>query len=412
MSWARPVPLVGDSTTAAQRRDDPSGWAFPPAARDALYAVLDGRRDIRRFRPDPIDATTLERVLKAAHAAPSVGHSQPWRFIVVQEGATREQAALMADRERCRQAAGMEPEAAQQLLDLQLEGIREAPVGLIVCCDRRVPASGVLGRSTFVDADIWSCACAIENLWLAARAEGLGTGWVTLFRPEELCALLALPEGVETLGWLCLGWPDERPPWPGLERAGWSRRQPLSDVVLFERWPADGPSPPISKLRAPAPSSVVEARDHADELLQCAGRAGYPRPRARPAGCAWPHDSHDGTARHCRCGPSGDPTWSVGLPGHRHPGSPRSNARRPVASAPPPPTRSAPLSSPSMPVSGARRLPERSTPGPPSGAAISLAVTVHFTAADVTLPRRRRSTPRPRPRRSGGVVALGGGRHR
>ncbi len=274
MSWARPVPLVGDTTSAAQRRDDPSGWAFPPAAREALYAVLDGRRDIRRFRPDPIDAATLERVLQAAHAAPSVGHSQPWRFIVVQEGATREQAALMADRERCRQAAGMEPEAAQQLLDLQLEGIREAPVGLIVCCDRRVPASGVLGRSTFVDADIWSCACAIENLWLAARAEGLGTGWVTLFRPEELCALLALPEGVETLGWLCLGWPDERPPWPGLERAGWSRRQPLSDVVLFERWPADSPSPPVSKLRAPAPSSVVEARDHADELLSAPGALG------------------------------------------------------------------------------------------------------------------------------------------
>jgi nicotinate-nucleotide--dimethylbenzimidazole phosphoribosyltransferase len=274
MTWARPVPLVGDATSAAERREDPSGWAFPPAAREALYAVLEGRRDIRRFRPDPIDGDTLDRILQAAHTAPSVGHSQPWRFIVVEEASTREQAAVMADRERCRQAAGMEPEAAQQLLDLQLEGIREAPVGLIVCCDRRVQAGGVLGRATFVDADVWSCACAIENLWLAARAEGLGVGWVTLFRPDALSALLGLPAGVETLGWLCVGWPDERPPWPGLERAGWSRREPLREVVLSERWPADSPAPPTSKLRAPAPAAVVGARDHTDELLAPPGSLG------------------------------------------------------------------------------------------------------------------------------------------
>jgi len=274
MTWARPVPLVGDATSAAARRDDPGGWAFPPAAREALYAVMEGRRDIRRFRPDPIDGDMLDRILGAAHAAPSVGHSQPWRFIVVREPSTREHAAFMADRERCRQAAGMEPEAAQQLLDLQLEGIREAPVGVIVCCDRRVQPAGVLGRATFVDADVWSCACAIQNMWLAARSEGLGMGWVTLFRPDELASLLGLPPGVETLGWLCLGWPDERPPWPGLERAGWSRRQPLSDVVLSERWSTDSPAPPISKLRAPGPAAVVGVRDHTDALLAPPGSLG------------------------------------------------------------------------------------------------------------------------------------------
>lgn len=160
----------------------------------------------------------------------------------------------------------MEPESARRLLDLQLDGIREAPVGIVVCCDRRTPAAGVLGRATFPDADLWSCACAIENMWLAARAEGLGVGWVTLFHPDELAALLGLPDGVETLGWLCVGWPDERPPSPGLERAGWSRRAPLSSVVLHERW-SDQHTPPPSHLRSPTQSDVVAARDNRDDLL-------------------------------------------------------------------------------------------------------------------------------------------------
>lgn len=276
MEWQRPVPVVGDVSAASQRAADPMGWAFPPAGRDALYAVIAARRDVRRFRPDPIPADMLDRVLTAAHSAPSVGHSQPWRFVVVGEAAVRERAALMADRQRMRQAAVMEPDAGRRLLDLQLEGIREAPVGVVVCCDRRADAAGVLGRATFPDADLWSCACAIENLWLAARAEGLGVGWVTLFDPAELADLVALPIGVVTLGWLCLGWPDERPPQPGLQRAGWSRRLPLSQVVLRERWPAsvEVPAPPQSHLRAPDQSAVVAAHDDADRLLTPPGSLG------------------------------------------------------------------------------------------------------------------------------------------
>ena len=274
MSWPRPVPVVGAPTSAAERAADPGGWAFGSPQRDALYAIMASRRDIRRFRPDRIDPGTLRRILEAAHAAPSVGHSQPWRFVVVTEPGTRERAALMADRERHRQASGLEEDAERQMLDLQLDGIREAPVGLVVCCDRRAHAAGVLGRATYVDADLWSCACSIENLWLAARAEGLGVGWVTLFRPEELASLLNLPDGVETLGWLCIGWPDERPPEPGLERAGWSQRQPLDEVVILERWPSDGPEAPASKLRAPEPAAVVAARDDAHRLLTPPGSLG------------------------------------------------------------------------------------------------------------------------------------------
>lgn len=274
--WQRPVPLVGDASAASQRAADPSGWAFPPPLREALYAVIAARRDVRRFRPDPVPAEILDRVLDAAHSAPSVGHSQPWRFVVVREATVRERAALMADRQRLRQAAALEPDAGRRLLDLQLEGIREAPLGVVVCCDRRADPAGVLGRATFPDADVWSCACAIENLWLAARAEGLGVGWVTLFDPAELAGLVGLPEGVVTLGWLCLGWPDERPPQPGLQRAGWSRRLPLSQVVLDERWPTGEqvPAPPPSHLRAPDQSAVVAAHDEADRLLTPPGSLG------------------------------------------------------------------------------------------------------------------------------------------
>ncbi len=282
------MPTIGDQTSAAQRAEDVDAWAFPEASREAFYEVLAARRDIRRYRPDPVPQDIVERVLRAAHSAPSVGHCQPWRFLVVTEPETRDRAARMADQQRLRQAAQMEPDAGRRLLDLQLEGIREAPLGVVVACDRRTVAAGVLGRATFPDADVWSCACAIENRWLAARAEGLGLGWVTLFDPDELSDLLGLPDGVVTLGWLCLGWPDERPPAPGLERAGWSRRQPLSDVVLYERWDqtpstdnpsSDAPSPaetaaPISHLRAPAGVDVVSARDAADQLLTPPGSLG------------------------------------------------------------------------------------------------------------------------------------------
>ncbi len=274
--WRRPVPLIGDTTAASQRAADPSGWAFPAEVREALHEVIAARRDVRRYRPDAVPHDVLERVLTAAHRAPSVGHSQPWRFVVVRDATIRDRAALLADRERLRQAKQLDPDAARRLLDLQLEGIREAPLGVVVCCDRRTPPAGVLGRATFPDTDLWSCACAIQNLWLAARVEGLGLGWVTLFQPEELAELVGLPEGVLTLGWLCLGWPDERPPEPGLVRAGWSRRLPVADVILYDRWPASdlAPAPPPSRLRAPEQHAVVGARDAADRLLTPPGSLG------------------------------------------------------------------------------------------------------------------------------------------
>lgn len=248
---------------------------------------MSSRRDIRRFRPNPVDEDTLNTLLSAAHQAPSVGHSQPWRFVVVTDPEIRARAAVLADRARLAQAAAMDRDSGQHLLDLDLEGIREAPVGIVVCCDRRTPAAGVLGRATFRDADLWSCACAIQNLWLTARAAGLGVGWVTLFEPSELAQLTGTPDGVESLGWLCVGWPDERPPSPGLERRGWSERAPLEAVVMRDRW--DGrPQPPAagsrmssavashtsSRVAVPSQSAVVAAHDTGDSILSAPGSLG------------------------------------------------------------------------------------------------------------------------------------------
>ena len=163
------------------------------------------------------------RVLDAAHRAPSVGLMQPWRLIVVRDLATRVAIRQLAQRERLRQADRFD-ERARQFLDQKIEGIVEAPLGVCVCCDHGDPGAEVLGRGTIPETDVYSTACAIQNLWLAARAEGLGVGWVSFYRPDDLRALLGIPARVDPIAYLCVGWPDERPVRPGLEAAGWSER--------------------------------------------------------------------------------------------------------------------------------------------------------------------------------------------
>lgn len=273
--YPRPRPLIGDDSSAAERSLRPDGWAFGDDVIHHLDQVISARRDIRRFRPEPVPEELIRLVIEAGHKGPSVGHSQPWRFIVVNDAQSREAAAVMADAQRITQAGAMTQDRGQRLLDLKLEGLREAPLGIVVACDRRTPAMGVLGRASFTDADMWSCACAIENMWLTARAHGLGMGWVTLFDPQELHDLLGLPQGVETLGWLCVGWPDELPPEPGLQRLAWSKRLPLDEVILHDRWPRhDSPESPVNHLRAPDQAHVVAATDDADELLSPVGSLG------------------------------------------------------------------------------------------------------------------------------------------
>ena len=238
-----------------------------------MHRVIAERRDIRRFRPDAVPADTLERILTAAHRAPSVGLMQPWRLIVIAQEQTRLEIRRLAQRERLRQADRFD-ERAGQFLDQKIEGVIEAPLGIVVCCDHGPPDAEVLGRGTIPETDVYSTACAIENLWLAARAEGLGVGWVSFYRPDDLRGLLGIPATVDPLAYLCVGWPDERPVRPGLESAGWAARLPLDEVVMAEHWrpsPADEAAATTAVVDREA---AIAARDRLDALVKPAGSLG------------------------------------------------------------------------------------------------------------------------------------------
>ena len=215
-----PLPPGFDDSRALARRDDPAGWRFEEDERAAVWRAIAERRDIRRFRPDPLPEELVTRLLEAAHQAPSVGLMQPWRFIVIRDEQTKTAMQALAQRERLVQADHFDARTCQ-FLDLKIEGIREAPVSVCVCCDRGGINDEVFGRHTIRDTDLYSICLAIENLWLAARAEGVGVGWVSFYREPDLQVLLGLPEQVVFVAWLCLGYPDERPARPGLEAAGW-----------------------------------------------------------------------------------------------------------------------------------------------------------------------------------------------
>lgn len=291
-----PLPPGFDDSRARERRVDPSGWRFSNAELDAVWRVIRERRDIRRFRPDPLPDGLLERLLEAAHSAPSVGLMQPWRFVVVRSDETRAAMQALAHRERLAQADRFDRRALE-FLALKIEGIREAPVNLCVCCDRDTGGREVLGRGSIPDTDLYSTACAIQNLWLAARAEGVGVGWVSFYQPQDVRELLGLPEQVVPVAWLCIGYPDERPSRPGLEAAGWERRQALAGFIHHERWGAPPPAPAaphpesttVAAGRVPAPGwwtelaaglrpgraeAAVAVRDASDELVKPAGSLG------------------------------------------------------------------------------------------------------------------------------------------
>lgn len=205
--------------------------------RDAFYRVLFSRRDVRsQFLPDAIPSAVLARLLQAAHHAPSVGLSQPWNFILVRTSATREAIHAEFRHANSEARAMFEGERGAAYRRLKLEGIREAPVNLCITCDRRRGGPVVLGRTHQRDTDLYSTVCAVQNLWLAARAEGLGLGWVSILHPEALQRVLALPEGVVPVAYVCLGYVDFFHERPELEKAGWEKRLPLASLVYNERW--------------------------------------------------------------------------------------------------------------------------------------------------------------------------------
>lgn len=211
--------------------------AFSQPERDAIYRAIYERRDMRHFRPDPIAGEVLHRLLLAAHQAPSVGYMQPWRFIRITDQALRQQIATLVDQER-EQTAEALGERGQAFMQLKVEGIRDCAELLVVALtDGR--ENYVFGRRTLPQMDLASASCAIQNLWLAARAEGIGMGWVSLFDPLRLAQLLGIPAGGEPIAVLCLGQVDAFYPRPMLEMACWDSRKPLQALLGENAWPAE-----------------------------------------------------------------------------------------------------------------------------------------------------------------------------
>jgi nicotinate-nucleotide--dimethylbenzimidazole phosphoribosyltransferase len=274
-----PTPPGFDPSRAAERAGDPQRWRYDKTRLRTVYDVIAQRRDVRRFRADEVEEEVLIRVLGAAHQAPSVGLMQPWRLIVIRDVQTRTQIRALAQRERLRQAEKFD-ERARHFLDQKIEGVLEAPLGVCVCCDHGHEGVEVLGRGTIAETDIYSTACAIQNLWLAARAEGLGVGWVSFYRPDDLRALLELPDRVEPIAYLCVGWPDEQPVRPSLETLGWSQRLPLARVVMHERWREDhdAVNPAIRRGAGVDRAAAIAARDRLDQLVKPAGSLGALEP--------------------------------------------------------------------------------------------------------------------------------------
>ncbi len=210
---------------------------FSDSERAAVYKAIMLRRDIRsQFEPTPIPHDVLVRILSAAHHAGSVGFMQPWDFILIEDSHTKHKILDSFRRERDRSAHFYDGARRELYLSLKLEGILESSLNVCVTCDRTRGGPHVLGRSTILDTDLYSTCCAIQNLWLAGRAEGIGVGWVSILDPEELSAILELPDQVVPVAYLCMGYVAQFPDAPELQRAGWRSRLALSDLVHLNRW--------------------------------------------------------------------------------------------------------------------------------------------------------------------------------
>ena len=204
-----------------------------------LYDVIRTRRDVRaEFTGDPVPEDVLRRVLSAAHAAPSVGHSQPWDFVLVRDTDTRRVFQQHVATERDTFAATLDGERRRTFERIKVEGVLESGLGVVVTYDPDRGGPAVLGRHAIADAGLYSTCLAIQNLWLAATAEGLGVGWVSFYREEFLQHLLGIPGRVRPVAWLCVGPVSRVQEVPDLERHGWRQRRPLEASVHHERYGA------------------------------------------------------------------------------------------------------------------------------------------------------------------------------
>ncbi len=210
---------------------------FSREEKDGLYKAIFTRRDVRtRFTGEEIDGEVIARILNAAHHAPSVGFSQPWNFILIKNDDTRRRIRNSFDEELRRSSREVEEPKKSQYLSLKLEGIMEASINLCITYDPTRFGPFVIGRSSIPETGIYSVCCAVQNLWLAARAEGIGMGWVSILSNDALKDILELPEHVVPVAYLCLGRVEEFAAKPDLEEAGWLPRLRLGEVVNYEKW--------------------------------------------------------------------------------------------------------------------------------------------------------------------------------
>ncbi|WP_405494837.1 nicotinate-nucleotide--dimethylbenzimidazole phosphoribosyltransferase [Streptomyces sp. NBC_00096] len=257
---------------------------YADAEREAVLRVMRERRDIRKgFRSDPIPHEVLLRVLEAAHTAPSVGHSQPWDFVVIKSAETRRTMHELAEHQREAYAKSLPKGRAKQFKELKIEAILDTPVNIVVTADPTRGGRHTLGRHTQPQMAPYSSALAVENLWLAARAEGLGVGWVSFFDEREMVRALGLPEHLEVVAYLCVGYVDEFPEEPELAQAGWSQRRPLSWVVHEETYgrralpgeePHDLLSETVASIRPLDAKALGEAWERQKRMTKPAGALG------------------------------------------------------------------------------------------------------------------------------------------
>jgi 5,6-dimethylbenzimidazole synthase len=204
--------------------------------KEAIYNVMYKRRDVRTFLPDPISPDIIERVLQAAHHAPSVGFMQPWNFILAASPEIKEQLAWAAEKERKALAIHYEDERKTKFLKLKVEGIKQAPLTICVTSDPTRGGSHVLGRNSIPETDILSVACAIQNMWLATCAEGLAMGWVSFYKKNDVRDILQIPPHIDPVALISIGYTNEYPTSPILEQVNWEKRRSLKNLVFHDKW--------------------------------------------------------------------------------------------------------------------------------------------------------------------------------
>ncbi|MBI5163462.1 MAG: 5,6-dimethylbenzimidazole synthase [Magnetospirillum sp.] len=235
--------------------------ALSAPERAGVYRAILTRRDTRgEFLPDPVSDAVLSRILVAAHHAPSVGFMQPWSFVVVRSEAVRRQVHDAFVAAHAEAALMFDGEKREVYRSLKLEGILEAPVNLCITCDRNRAGPVVIGRTHIPAMDLFSSVCAVQNLWLAARAEGLGIGWVSIFDNAAVQAALEIPPAIVPVAYLCLGKVRGYHPRPELETAGWRPRLPLEDLIHYDTWGVGDPDGTLSAHLRDDQRAVAEGR--------------------------------------------------------------------------------------------------------------------------------------------------------